>query len=366
MHTSLLGEHGDTNNMPNEKNLNIYDIAKLANVSIATVSRVINKKGNVTPKTQKLVEQAIREHNYRPNVFARGLGLGTMKVIGVLCASVTDIYYAKAVSIIEKELREMEYDVILSCTGNAKRDRLKAMESLLSKHVDAIILIGSVFKETDDNTHLERIAKSVPIILINGSLNIENVYCVFCEEEEAMWSVVNAFVGLGRRDILYLEAPGTWSSISKQAGYRRGLADHGIPWRPELILDTAKEPKQIAECLEKFLLSGIPVSAICCSEDIFAVIAIHTMMRYGMRIPEDISVVGFNNSMLCDCCAVPLASIDNRVEDLSRLAVSHLLDIFSGTPPPTKTVLPFRFIVRDSLWDPHAAETDGSVIVCRE
>lgn len=335
--------------MDDNRDINIYDIAKLAGVSIATVSRVINQKGNVTPKTRDLVEKIINDTHYKPNIFARGLGLGTMKVVGVLCSTVIDMYYAKAVGTIEEELRELGYDVILSCTGSVRQDKLKSMELLLSKHVDALVLIGSVFKETDDNSHIERIAKRVPVVLINGFINIENTYCVVCEEEKAMYDVIRSFVDIGRRDILYIEAPGTWSSISKMEGYRRGLQDHKIPYRQEMVLSAKKEMGLIRETVSEFLKLKIPFSGVCSSEDIFAVAAMNVLTEMGVRVPEDVAVMGFNNSLICECCTPALSSVDNRVEDLSKMAISILIDIFEGRSPQQKTVIPYNFVYRKTF-----------------
>lgn len=335
--------------MDDNRDINIYDIAKLAGVSIATVSRVINEKGNVTPKTRQLVEKIINDTHYKPNVFARGLGLGTMKVVGVLCSTVIDMYYAKAVGTIEEELRELGYDVILSCTGNIKQDKLKSMELLLTKHVDALVLIGSVFKETDDNSHIERIAKRVPVILINGYINIENTYCVVCEEEKAMYDVVNTFVNIGRKDILYLEAPGTWSSISKMSGYKSGLEKNGIPFRPEMVLSLSKEIAAIRQAVRQFQELNISFNGICTSEDIFAVTAMNALTERGVAVPEDVAIIGFNNSLICECSTPALSSVDNRVEDLSRMAINILIDIFEGKTPQQKTVVPYNLVLRKTF-----------------
>jgi LacI family transcriptional regulator/LacI family asc operon transcriptional repressor len=335
--------------MEENKDINIYDIAKLAGVSIATVSRVINQKGNVTERTKRLVEKVIRETNYQPNIFARGLGLGTMKVVGVLCSTVIDMYYAKAVGTIEEELRSLGYDVILSCTGNIKQDKLNSMEMLLSKHVDAMVLIGSVFKETDDNSHIERIAQRVPVVLINGFVSIDNTYCVVCEEENAMFDVIDSFVKIGRKDILYLEAPGTWSSISKMTGFRKGLEAHKLPFQEERILSAEKDMGVIRSAVKDFLKLGLPVSAVCASEDLFAVAAMKVLIEKGYKVPEDVAIMGFNNSLICECATPPLSSVDNRVVDLSKMAISILVDIFEGKTPPQKTVIPYEFIIRETM-----------------
>lgn len=130
---------------------NIYDIAKQAGVSIATVSRVLNGSKNVSPKTERRVLTVMEESGYTPNVFARGLGLNTMRTIGILCTDVSDLYYSKAVSILEKLLRELGYDSLLCCTGDSPEQKKKSLEMLANKRVDAMLMIGSGFRENLKN-----------------------------------------------------------------------------------------------------------------------------------------------------------------------------------------------------------------------
>ena len=127
--------------------MNIYDVSEKAQVSIATVSRVLNGNPNVSEKTRKRVLAVMDELGYTPNVFARGLGLGTMKTIGIMCADSSDPYLANAIYYLERELRNNGYDSILCCTGNLLETKKKYFDLLRSKRVDAIILAGSQFIE---------------------------------------------------------------------------------------------------------------------------------------------------------------------------------------------------------------------------
>ena len=130
-------------------NLTIYDISQKANVSIATVSRVLNGSDKVSEKTRQKVLNIIEEFGYTPNVFARSLGLNTMKTIGILCADSSDIYLSKAVYYLETLLRASGYNAILCCTGYETANKESCMSLLLSKKVDGIILTGSNFVERE-------------------------------------------------------------------------------------------------------------------------------------------------------------------------------------------------------------------------
>ena len=127
--------------------MNIYDIANRANVSIATVSRVINDSPKVSEKTRKKVHDIMEELGYTPNVFARGLGLNTMKTIGILCSDPSDLYVARALSYFEKMLRENGYDSLLCCSGYDTKNLKKYINILISKSVDAVIMIIMLQKQ---------------------------------------------------------------------------------------------------------------------------------------------------------------------------------------------------------------------------
>jgi LacI family transcriptional regulator/LacI family asc operon transcriptional repressor len=151
-------------------------VAKKANVSIATVSRVLNSSEHVSDKTRKKVLEIIKQEEYIPNAFARGLGLNTMQMIGVMCTDVTDNFYSTALGYIEKFLRAQGKDVVLCCTGNNLEDKKKNLSYLVSRRVDAVILIGSAFKEEKDNSHIKEAAEQIPVIIINGYIHLKNVY----------------------------------------------------------------------------------------------------------------------------------------------------------------------------------------------
>ena len=182
--------------------MNIYDIAKAAGVSIATVSRVINGNTSVSEKTKKRIEDVMLEMGYMPNVFARGLMTNSMMTIGIMTIDVRDLYYANSIYTVDVETRRRGYDVIVCSTGvdiNEKKEHLKL---LLQKRVDGIILVGSVFKESSDNSHIIEAASHVPIVMVNGNVSGEDIYSVVCDDCYATYSTVNMLVEKGHKDII--------------------------------------------------------------------------------------------------------------------------------------------------------------------
>lgn len=328
--------------------MNIYDIAEKSGVSIATVSRIINKKGNVSLKTKEKVLKVMDETDYTPNVFARGLGLDSIKMIGVICSDVSDIYYAKAVSIIENELREKGYDAILCCAGNNLNDKKKAIDVLLSKRVDAIILIGSIFQEAMDNSHIEKAAKSTPVIIINGEFQIDNTYAVKCDEYKAVKDCIISLSEKGHKDILYIYDSESHSGMSKKTGYIDGMKSIGISADKKYIYKCPKDIECTSELINQIIESGIKFSAIVTSVDILAVGAIKALIRQGLSVPENVSIIGFNNSVLAECSSPSVTSIDNKVEILCSDAVKTLLDVFDGKNVAKIKTLQADMVYRES------------------
>ena len=186
----------------NEKQPTILDVAEKAGVSIATVSRVVNDSPLVSEKTKAKVRKVMEENNYTPNVFARGLGLGTMKTIGIVCPDVADAYMAQGVAFIERNLRESGYDCILQCSGKNPEDAKAAVTNILNKKIDALFLIGSFYMfngDNDPNTdYIREAAKNVPVFLINGYVEGQNIYGALCDDKAAVEQAVNLLISEGR------------------------------------------------------------------------------------------------------------------------------------------------------------------------
>ncbi len=332
--------------------MTIYDIAKSCGVSIATVSRVINGSDKVSEKTRQKVLQAIEEQNYSPNPFARGLGLNSMKMIGILCTDIADAFYAKAVSLVEHDLRERGLDVILGCTGEELAGKKKYLELMLQKHVDAIILIGSPYREAGSNEHLANVAHEVPIITINSLIELPNIYCVLCDEAAGITQAVQELAASGCERLLYLFDRLSYSGQRKLQGYRNGLAAAGLSDDDKLVCQAARDMQAVRKTVEKLLAQNVKFDAIVAAEDVMAVGAQKALSAHELRLP----VIGCNNSVLAECATPALTSIDNRLDILCPAAVDVLTKILEDGEhaAPSKTIYPAVIVHRESFPAPQA------------
>ena len=325
--------------------MNIYDVAKRSGVSIATVSRVLNGSPNVSQATRNKVLAVMRQGEYIPNVFARGLGLNSMKIIGILCTDIADTFYARAVSLVEGLLRRQGFDALLCCTGNDLDDKKKYLELLLAKRVDAVILIGSAFKESVDNSHIENAARQVPVIIINGLVELPNTYCVYCDESAAVAKNVSLLYGQGCRDILYLYDTLTYSGCLKIDGYKAGLRDNGLVFRENLLVRVQKELSEVTGRVTALLDGGLSFDAVMAAEDLLAIGALKALQKKRLEMP----VIGFNNSILAQCSSPALTSVDNMLDNLCPAAIDILTGILENRSMPQKMVVSSRLVQRDTF-----------------
>ncbi|MFI3172902.1 MAG: LacI family DNA-binding transcriptional regulator [Eubacteriales bacterium] len=313
--------------------MNIYDIAKLANVSIATVSRVVNNSPNVSEKTKKKVLEIMECEGYTPNAFARSLGLGSMKTIGIVCPDVSDLYMARAVGAIEEELKQYEYQTLLMCSGYKQEQKEECVQVLMSKKVDALILIGSTYADDGNaskkTSYIEETAKSVPVFLVNGSLPYENVYTACCDDYQSTYEATTALLNHNCTNILFLHNSNSYSAIQKMHGYEQALRDHNQPVLGEMKVFVKNE---IYHVRDLFLTKkDIVFDGVVATEDSLAVGILKYAKAAQINVPKDLKVIGYNNSFLAECCEPELSSVDSKGKELCRYTIEKLLGVLGGS-----------------------------------
>lgn len=323
--------------------MTIYDISKMAGVSIATVSRVLNGNTNVTPKTKKKVLDVIEQSGYTPNAFARGLGLNSMNTIGILCADSSDLYLAKAIYHIERNLRAGGYNSILCCTGYDLENKKNSLNLIISQKVDSVIMVGSNFIESEDsdNQYIRDAAGQVPIMLLNADFDCPNVYCTLCDDFKAMQEVTLGLIDRGIEDILYLYNSKSYSGMKKLSGFQSAHLMRDLPLEKkfqQFYSGGRDDIDGVCQFLNQLKDKGLIFHAVIASEDILAIAAMKYAQLNNFSIPKDLSVIGYNNSLLALCCEPELTSVDNRLESICQQLVKTLIDTLNGNEMPQKTI----------------------------
>lgn len=325
--------------------LNIYDIAAKSGVSIATVSRVLNNSPDVRAQTRERVLRVMQEEGFVPNSFARGLSRGSMSMVGILCTNIRDAFYTNAVGYIEQHLREKNMHTVLRCTGTDMESKKQALEYMVQQNVDAVFLIGSAFQGDADNAHIAAAAQQIPVIILNGYVELPGVYCVTSDERGAIRDLVQLLNRLHRSQILFLHDSLTYSGRQKIAGYEEGHRLCGLPVDASRVVQVERQLDKINACIKRLLVQRVTFDAVIGSEDILALGAQKALQRIGLSMP----IIGCNNSQLACCCTPELTSIDNALEEMCATALHMLDELLQKRPAPAHVEIPAHLVERESF-----------------
>lgn len=330
--------------------LTIYDISQKAGVSIATVSRVLNGSDKVRPATREKIMEIIEKYDYSPNAFARGMTLQTSKTIGILCTDSSDLFFAKAIHYLEQELQTHGYESLLCSTGYNTHIRKTYIDLILSKKIDGLILVGSNFIGTteEENRYIKEASEQIPVTILNGAFEYPNVYSVLCDDYANTMEATSTMIEAGIQDILYLYDSNAYSALQKLEGFKAAMEHYGVANYEELIYffdkktDKFRDVASFVECISK----EHSFRGIITSNDFLAIGGIKYAQQNGLQIPKDLSIIGYNNSILTGCCTPELSSIDNRLEMQCHHLIQTLIQALSNEHPPQKTMISGTLIQR--------------------
>ena len=340
--------------MNRRKRVNIYDIAKLADVSIATVSRVVNNSPKVSAKTKEKVLAIMKENEYTPNAFARGLGLGTMKTVGIICPDISDIYMAKAVSYLESNLHDHGYDCILGCSGFKQKEKESYVKLLLSKKIDTLILVGSTYagsgRDESDTDYIREAAEQASVFMINAKVAGDNIYCTYADDFQATYEVTKAYLRRGKEKILFMYDSESFSARQKLAGYEAALQDAGYPVLGNLKFKTKNDIEYTKNMLLEYN-KVLDFDSVLATDDGIAVGAVKYAKIKGLSIPKELSITGYNNSILALCSDPELTSVDSKLGVMCRKTVERMIELLENEAQIEKNVCVPCEIVRRCTTD---------------
>lgn len=309
--------------------MNIYDIAQQAGVSIATVSRVLNNKDTVSPATRAKVEAVLAKNNYTPSAIARGMVSKSLRTVAVLTVDIRVPHYARTAYTIEREFSRRGYEVILCNTGGDRETTLKYLRAVTEKQVDGIVLVGSVFNQIGRDPEIEALLRGAPVVLANGKLALPNAFSVLVDDAYGVQLAVEHLISRGKENLAYVKDMDTASACAKAAGFSQAMQRAGKDPAGR-ILETDFSLEGGIRAAERLLASGLACDGIVCGEDLTAVGVVKGLQRAGLRVPEDVAVTGFNNSMYARLCEPELTGVDNKPEQVALLCVQLLESLLGG------------------------------------
>jgi LacI family transcriptional regulator len=301
----------------------IYEVSKLAGVSLATVSRVMNNSGNVRPKTREKVLSAIAELGYRPNSSAQTLASKRSNCVGILIPELHGPFFGVELSSIESELRSAGKRVTITAGHSDGASERDSIESLLGSGCDALILhVDSV----SDAYLIELDQGPVPIVLLNRHIPEIADRCIRLDNELGGYIATKSLLELGHTKLAYISGP-HWKadSFKRLSGHKRALKEFGLEFDEQLIYEGNFEEISGADAMECLLQTSKPFTGLICANDEMAAGAYDIARKEGLRIPDDLSVIGYDNVVLTRYLHPKLSSICSHVKEMGQMAARFIL-----------------------------------------
>ena len=346
---------GVTFTMPETKqngNPTMIDVAKAADVSIATVSRVINNTGGVSKKLEQRVRQVMKDLHYHPSSLASSLKKQKSMLVGVLIPILEHPTYSRLASTIEKRLFECGYRAWI-CNSEEDEDRENQyIEMLLSQRVEGIIINSSA---RSPKYLLELQGSNVPIVLFDRILKDAEFNQVFCDNSLGGYTGIQYLVELGHKRIGVIAAPTYPEPILRRIkGTQDAIADYGIDNDPELLIIGDSQLFDMGyDAARQLLQLERPPTAIFALTDVTAVGVMHAVAEMGLKIPDDLSVMGYDDLPIAKYMLPPLTTTAQPFIEMGEIAVDMLLkQIEDPELRPEKAVLQTRLVIRESTAPP--------------
>ena len=331
--------------MDSRKKITIQDIAERANVSISTVSRVVNGTAPVSEDTRRQVLAVIEEAGYKPNLLAQGLAGGQSRMIGVLTQFISSPLYDHILRGINDEVQSKGYSTIFADGYWNEQKESAALDSFVERRVDGLIVLAGQI--SDEN--LLRYHERLPMIVVGRGLPGMENRCIPLNNFEASRMETHYLIDAGHERIAYITGlMDHQDAFDRRLGYLRALSEAGLKPDPELIFEgDFTEPAGIL-AVERLLMRGRVFSAIMAANDQMAYGARLALYRRGIRVPEDISLVGFDDQPHSPYQTPPLTSAGWPAFEIGEAAAQALLSILKGTPY-TMPIFQPRLYVRESV-----------------
>ena len=335
--------------------MTIYDIAREAGVSASTVSRVINHKPGIKESTRRRVQKLLDEYNYTPDVSARGLVTQASRFIGILIEDIRVSHHTESAYVIEQEMTRQGYTCITFSTGADEEKKAQYIGILEQRRVEGAIFIGSMFGTEAVRRSTAQHLSRIPVVVVNGTLDLPNVYSVLIDEERGTEECVSLLVGKGRTDLAYLMDMPTPANAKKNRGFCTGMMRHGLSAEGRSVFVETDGTTGPCSSIERgrleteLLLRRHPgVNGIVCATDMLAIGCIQALKQQGIAVPQQVAVIGVDNTLYGQICTPALSTLDNKLGEVSLAAANVLLDVLQDRPVSHRMMLLTEIIQRES------------------
>lgn len=309
----------------NEKKISMVDIARLSGVSIATVSRILNKNGRYSKETEQRVLEVIKAHDYKVNPNAKGLRTNRTQTIGVIVPDITNEFFAQIVRSIESYIVPKGYTVFV-CDSNENPEMEDVhIASLAAKGVDGIIYIST-------RAQVQKIYETYKIPAVYIDRRPQNAgTLVISDNEQGGFLATEELIQKGCRRIVMLRDRNMYSTVlHRYNGYKKALAAHDLPLDAALVLDTEVSYAAARQATLDLVKSGVVFDGIFCNNDTMALGALHALRENNLQVPQDVRLVGFDDISVAGICYPPMTTVRQNTDLFGKQSVEFLLRLIAG------------------------------------
>lgn len=328
----------------------IKDIARRAGVSIATVSRVINNKSEgVGRETREKILDIVKELNYYPNRIARGLVTKKTNILGLILPDISNPFFPSLARGVEDTASRYGYNMILCNTDNKKEKEETYISVLKENNVDGI-LYTSVIRQKDKNVK-KLLQSKIPFVLLDRSINVRDIPKVFTDGVSGMQQMINYLIENGHRRIAYISGPKSNSSTEQRLkGYRKALGDAGISADHTIMKDGDYKISSGYKNMLELLDEGGNFSAVACANDLMAVGALEALKDRGIKVPEEMSITGYDDIYIADVTSPKLTTVAQPKYEMGCIAAELLVKLVQGEEiSEREVVLQPSLVIRESV-----------------
>jgi DNA-binding LacI/PurR family transcriptional regulator len=327
----------------------LKDIAQLTGVSVMTVSKALRNEPDVSAETKAKIKALAQQMGYVPDSSAQGLRTKTTKLLGLVIPATINPVYARMVHAIEERASELGYDVLLAQTLNQAEREETGLRRLLSRRVDGL-LISPVYRfEAEARIYQEITVRKIPTVLLGPPAPFcKNFLSIETEELTASFGVTRHLLELGHKQIAYLTGPpaAPWAH-ERFEGYRRAHREAGLEVDDKLVFAAGSTLEDGAKAALQILDEGCHPTAVQAVSDPVAIGCAETLLKQGIKIPDDISLAGFGNILAAEFYRVPLTTVSQPKYRLGVAAMEALMSLIRGEPAASRR-LPAELVVRQS------------------
>jgi LacI family transcriptional regulator len=339
------------------EHMNIHTVAKLAKVSIATVSRTINHIPTVNPKMAKRVWEVIRELNYLPNTQARALVSGRSRLLGLIVSEITNPFFPELIQGFEDVAVEHGYEILIGSTNYDPERMKRCIRRMVERKAEGVAIMTFGIEEP----LLEQLAdRNVPLVFVDVGPDKPGISLLQVDYYHGIRQGVQHLAALGHRDIAFISGPlRLHSAHSRLAAFHRAVQECGITVDDERIIEGDHTMEGGMAAAEKLLAGDKLPTAVMCSNDMTAIGVLNKAYRAGLRVPDDLSVIGFDNIHITQMTIPPLTTIQMSCFELAQAAVLALRAQVEGeTTAQRNYPIETQLVVRESTGYPRGAMLD--------